>query len=77
MDQLCESEYEYVLCCTFWLSLSIDATAGQHEEHEELEEPEEEVDPNKMFTVTVPIKGFLKFLNSHVVSTNTIACGCI
>ncbi|TFL06872.1 checkpoint protein Hus1/Mec3 [Pterulicium gracile] len=64
-----------VNCETLWTNCA-NPNMRQHEEHEELEEPEEEVDPNKMFTVTVPIKGFLKFLNSHVVSTNTIACIC-
>ncbi|KAG1737146.1 cell cycle checkpoint [Suillus paluster] len=31
-------------------------------------------DPDKMFCVLVSIRSFLKFLNSHVVSTTTIAC---
>ncbi|KAL0945318.1 hypothetical protein HGRIS_000821 [Hohenbuehelia grisea] len=38
------------------------------------EEPDEPPDPEKMFTVLVSIRSFLKFLNSHVVSTTTIAC---
>ena len=38
------------------------------------EDPEHERDPDKLFTVIVSIKSFLKFLNSHVVSTTTIAC---
>ncbi|EGN99302.1 hypothetical protein SERLA73DRAFT_182231 [Serpula lacrymans var. lacrymans S7.3] len=33
-------------------------------------------DPEKMYTVLVSIRSFLKFLNSHVVSTTTIACLC-
>ncbi|KAG0701223.1 cell cycle checkpoint [Suillus ampliporus] len=33
-------------------------------------------DPEKMFSVLVSIRSFLKFLNSHVVSTTTIACLC-
>jgi hypothetical protein len=32
------------------------------------------VDPDHLFTVLVSIRSFLKFLNSHVVSTTTIAC---
>ena len=30
--------------------------------------------PDKLFIVLVSIRSFLKFLNSHVVSTTTIAC---
>jgi len=33
-------------------------------------------DPNQMFTVLISTRCFLKFLNSHVVSTTTIACLC-
>lgn len=33
-------------------------------------------EPDKIFTVLLSIKSFLKFLNSHVVSTTTIACIC-
>lgn len=35
---------------------------------------EEPRDPNQLFTVLVSLRSFLKFLNSHVVSTTTIAC---
>ena len=31
-------------------------------------------DPNQIFTVLISTRSFLKFLNSHVVSTTTIAC---
>jgi len=31
-------------------------------------------DPDHMFTVLISTRSFLKFLNSHVVSTTTIAC---
>ena len=31
-------------------------------------------DPDQMFTVLISTRSFLKFLNSHVVSTTTIAC---
>ncbi|KAJ7282818.1 checkpoint protein Hus1/Mec3 [Mycena rebaudengoi] len=33
-------------------------------------------DPEELFTVLVSTRSFLKFLNSHVVSTTTIACIC-
>ncbi|KAJ6611149.1 checkpoint protein Hus1/Mec3 [Mycena sp. CBHHK59/15] len=33
-------------------------------------------DPTELFTVLVSTRSFLKFLNSHVVSTTTIACIC-
>lgn len=35
---------------------------------------EDPPDPEHMFSVMVSIRSFLKFLNSHVVSTTTIAC---
>ncbi|KAJ6512257.1 checkpoint protein Hus1/Mec3 [Mycena polygramma] len=33
-------------------------------------------DPDELFTVLVSTRSFFKFLNSHVVSTTTIACIC-
>ncbi|KAJ7250888.1 checkpoint protein Hus1/Mec3 [Mycena haematopus] len=39
------------------------------------QEPEPQ-DPDKLFSVLVSTKSFFKFLNSHVVSTTTIACIC-
>ncbi|KAI9566892.1 cell cycle checkpoint [Boletus coccyginus] len=41
-------------------------------------EPEavESRDSEKLFSVHVSIRSFIKFLNSHVVSTTTIACIC-
>ncbi|KAG8212922.1 cell cycle checkpoint [Butyriboletus roseoflavus] len=36
----------------------------------------EDPDPEKLFSVYVSIRSFIKFLNSHVVSTTTIACIC-
>ncbi|RXW16902.1 hypothetical protein EST38_g8956 [Candolleomyces aberdarensis] len=45
-------------------------------EDKQEDDPEHERDPDKLFTVIVSIKSFLKFLNSHVVSTTTIACIC-
>ena len=43
---------------------------AQDEENPETEPP----DPTHMFTVLISTRSFLKFLNSHVVSTTTIAC---
>ncbi|RDB25543.1 Checkpoint protein hus1 [Hypsizygus marmoreus] len=40
------------------------------------EDPEDAPDPDQLFTVLVSLRSFLKFLNSHVVSTTTIACIC-
>jgi len=65
-------------CLLLFLSLGIQAdffiVVGAKPEGEETDEEEEEKDPQKMFTVLVSIKSFLKFLNSHVVSNTTIAC---
>ncbi|KAI6099726.1 checkpoint protein Hus1/Mec3 [Pisolithus sp. B1] len=41
-----------------------------------LTEPTEKPDPETVFSVLVSVRSFLKFLNSHVVSTTTIACIC-
>lgn len=38
------------------------------------EDDEAEKDPTQLFGVLVHVRSFLKFLNSHVVSTTTIAC---
>lgn len=35
---------------------------------------EEERDPDQIYEVCLSLKGFSKFLHSHVVSTTTIAC---
>ncbi|KAJ3518174.1 hypothetical protein NLJ89_g8 [Agrocybe chaxingu] len=37
---------------------------------------DEIADPDKLFTVLISTRSFLKFLNSHVVSTTTIAAIC-
>ncbi|KAF9444611.1 cell cycle checkpoint [Macrolepiota fuliginosa MF-IS2] len=44
--------------------------------NEEQAEEEGEKDLDKIFTVHVSTRSFLKFLNSHVISTSTIACVC-
>ncbi|KDQ58941.1 hypothetical protein JAAARDRAFT_56944 [Jaapia argillacea MUCL 33604] len=43
---------------------------------EETVQQEKDKDRNRIYSVTVSIKSFLKFLNSHVVSNATIACIC-
>lgn len=35
----------------------------------------EKSDPDHLFGVLISIKSFIKFLNSHVLSSTTIACG--
>ncbi|KAF8885878.1 cell cycle checkpoint [Gymnopilus junonius] len=40
------------------------------------DQEEEKPDPDKLFTVLISTKSFLKFLNSHVVSKTTIAAVC-
>ncbi|KAF7299031.1 Checkpoint protein [Mycena indigotica] len=41
------------------------------------QEPDPETnDPDQLFSVLVSTRSFFKFLNSHVVSTTTIACIC-
>jgi len=40
------------------------------------DDSDESQDPDQLFSVLVSIRSFLKFLNSHVVSTTTIACLC-
>ncbi|KAJ7044100.1 checkpoint protein Hus1/Mec3 [Mycena alexandri] len=40
------------------------------------QDSEPDRDPDELFSVLVSTKSFFKFLNSHVVSTTTIACIC-
>ncbi|KAH7912827.1 cell cycle checkpoint [Hygrophoropsis aurantiaca] len=49
---------------------------AQEGEGDEIQDAVDKPDPDKMFSVLVSIRSFLKFLNSHVVSTTTIACIC-
>lgn len=37
----------------------------------------EKPDPDHLFGVLISIKSFIKFLNSHVLSSTTIACGSL
>ncbi|OAX41448.1 cell cycle checkpoint [Rhizopogon vinicolor AM-OR11-026] len=44
---------------------------------DDVEDPSlEKPDPDKLFSVLVSVRSFLQFLNSHIVSTTTIACLC-
>ncbi|KAG6901958.1 hypothetical protein C0995_006187 [Termitomyces sp. Mi166 len=61
---------ETVKVDTEWKGCTNPQTQNRQEEHEEAR------DPNELFSVLVSIRSFLKFLNSHVVSTTTIACIC-
>jgi len=45
---------------------------GSDDDEQERERP----DPNKLFSVLVHTRSFLKFLNAHTVSKTTIACIC-
>ncbi|KAF9048936.1 checkpoint protein Hus1/Mec3 [Panaeolus papilionaceus] len=57
---------------TEWTDLHNPVDQGNNEEGEE-EEPR---DPDQIFKVTISTRSFLKFLNSHAVSTTTIGCLC-
>lgn len=62
MEQLRESE-KCVTCCR--ARTLFKAALVPHQE---------ERDPDHIYEVCISLKGFSKFLNSHVVSTTTIAC---
>ncbi|KIJ62874.1 hypothetical protein HYDPIDRAFT_30017 [Hydnomerulius pinastri MD-312] len=49
---------------------------ADEDENAEVLDQAEKPDPEKMFSVHLSIRSFLKFLNSHVVSTTTMACIC-
>ncbi|KAF5346011.1 hypothetical protein D9758_013883 [Tetrapyrgos nigripes] len=66
---------------TEWKGLAVpemtrDNLASQPQTQELSQEVEKVKDPEELFSVDVSIKSFLKFLNSHVVSSTTIACIC-
>ncbi|KAJ2918194.1 hypothetical protein MD484_g2233, partial [Candolleomyces efflorescens] len=62
---------------TEWRGQVNPKTTDDEEEKTDAEKEEDlERDPDKLFTVIVSVKSFLRFLNSHVVSTSTIACIC-
>ena len=58
---------------SFFLSPAADGASqanGSDDDEQERERP----DPNKLFSVLVHTRSFLKFLNAHTVSKTTIAC---
>jgi hypothetical protein len=64
VEQLCESQRRVTSCHA--RDLLLNAVVVPHQE--------EERDPDQMYEVCLSLKGFSKFLYSHVVSTTTIAC---
>ncbi len=71
MEELYNSENEYdVLYNVAWLHAELIFAAREPADKDD----ENEHDPEKHFPVLVSTRSFLKFLNSHVVSTTTIAC---
>ncbi|WWC85520.1 uncharacterized protein L201_000384 [Kwoniella dendrophila CBS 6074] len=54
---------------TTWKDLNVPTATSADEE-------QEPPPPDQMFTVSVAIKGFLKFLTSHLVGGTAIACIC-
>ncbi|KAI0346232.1 cell cycle checkpoint [Trametopsis cervina] len=57
-----------------WTGLNNPTMEGTQEA--EPTQPSQAHDTNQMFGVLISVKSFLQFLNSHVVSTTTIACIC-
>ena len=55
-------------------SLNLRTARAQTNSQDPTMQEDNDTDPDKMHTVQVPIRGFLKFLHSHVVSTTSIAC---
>jgi HUS1 checkpoint protein len=68
VERLSESE-KWVACHLCRVSLKHDAA-----QDDEVGPNEDADDPDKLYTVLISTRSFLKFLNSHVVSTTTIAC---
>ena len=64
MELLRESQRRVTRCHA--RNLLLKATVVPHQE--------EERDPDQIYEVCLSLKGFVKFLHSHVVSTTTIAC---
>ncbi|KAF8442188.1 cell cycle checkpoint [Boletus edulis BED1] len=61
---------------TQWLGCTNPSMRQASDENAPEPEVAENPDPEKLFSVHVSIRSFIKFLNSHVVSTSTIACIC-
>ncbi|KAG6820674.1 hypothetical protein H0H93_013192 [Arthromyces matolae] len=62
---------ETVKVDTEWKDCTNPQTRHQRDDPRQDEDPR---DPTQLSSVLVSIRSFLKFLNSHVVSTTTIAC---
>jgi HUS1 checkpoint protein len=67
---------ESVKLDTRWENCSIPTMVSGGLSQEVAEDQAEKPGPDHLFTVLVSIRSFLKFLNSYVVSTTTIACVC-
>lgn len=74
MDELYESKNEYVASFEIKSHIESWAMTDPTSENTQNEEEEQEKDPEEMFNVLILLRSFLKFLNSHVISTTTIAC---
>jgi HUS1 checkpoint protein len=59
---------------TFLFSPAADGASQANGGDEDEEQGRERPDPNKLFSVLVHTRSFLKFLNAHTVSKTTIAC---
>ena len=53
---------------------ALEQSQSQGQSQSQSTEDDEPPDPTKMYGILISVKSFLKFLNSHVVSTTTIAC---
>jgi len=63
---------DHVTVDTQWTKCILPEMTDPSQDDEEREKP----DPEQLFGVLLSVRGFLKFLSSHVVSTQTIACIC-
>ena len=57
-----------------WQHVFFCVVTAPSQSQDDEDDTNEKPDPDHLFTVVVSIRSFLKFLNSHVVSTTTIAC---
>jgi len=77
-DSSAAFSFAYALLSTltplFFLFSSAADGASQANRGDDDEQEGERPDPNKLFSVLVHTRSFLKFLNAHTVSKTTIAC---
>ena len=59
------------------MHMVLSANEGGSQDDDDDDDANDKPDPDQLFTVIVSIRSFLKFLNSHVVSTTTIACAWV